>query len=259
LNYTRTNAQFVLGDVPPGVPVTWAVSPNSNLTPSSGTGTIANVSTTGGGGVDATITFYVGCAPAGAFTYGFHYGDYSSSNYSVTGPNNAGCNQTVYYSTSQLPGATSYTWFWPNTWSYDSGQNSIRLALRTGTSGGAVGVRVAACGSQGGTPAMVYTSISGCFARMAMYPNPSSDQVQIEFDRTDVADLLPERLTIFSEKTSKPVKTVSIKDVFDRKAFREGNKLDVDVRDLPRGVYYFHLTSPKQKPGEVDRVRIVLN
>lgn len=193
------------------------------------------------------------------FSLNFHCGDYSSSNYPVSGPSSAGCYQTVYYSTNQLPGATSYTWFWPSGWSYQSGQNTYSLAVQTSNSGGQVGVRVAACGGSGGSPATIYTSVSGCFARIGVFPNPSSDLVQIEFDKTDQADMLPERLVLYNERSTKPIKIINIKDVYDRKAFRDGNKLDMDIRDLPRGTYYIHFTSPKQKAGEVDRVRILLN
>ncbi len=252
-----TTAQFVLSNAPAGAPVTWSVSPSSAVSPSTGSGSTANVTKIGG--ADATITFLVGCNATQGFTYNFHCGDYSSSNYPVSGPSNAGCNQTVYYSTNQLPGATSYTWFWPNGWTNASGQGTRNLSVTTNNASGQVGVRVAACGGQGGSPGTIYTSVSGCFARMAVYPNPSSDVVQIEFDQTDVADLLPERLTLYSERSTKPVKIVNIKEIFDKKAFRDGNKVDVDVHSLPRGVYYIHLTSPKQKAGEVDRIRVILN
>ncbi|MEZ0610098.1 trypsin-like peptidase domain-containing protein [Fibrella sp. WM1] len=252
-----TTGQFVLNNVPAGASVSWSVNPSSAVSPSSGTGSIANLTRVGS--ADATITFQIGCDNGAPFSANFHVGDYSSSNYPVSGPTFAGCNQKVYYSTNQLPGATSYTWSWPSGWTYLSGQNTYSLAVRTSNIGGLVSVRAGACGGQGGSPASVYTSVSGCFARINVFPNPTSEVVQVEFDQVDTASFLPEQLTIYSEKTMRPVRSISIRDAYSRKAFRDGNKIDVNVSDLPRGIYYIHFTNTGNRAGEVERVRLLLN
>ncbi len=261
-NFFCTTAQFVLNDAPPGAPVTWSVSPSTSISPSSGSGTTANITLGPNGniGVDATITFFVGCAPAGPVSYNFHAGDYSVQNYPITGPANAGCNQNVSYSAPSLPGATSYIWNWSNSgWTYQSGLNSPNLTLKTNNSSGTVALRVGACGGQGGGPATLFTSVSGCFARATVYPNPGSQLIQVEFEQTDVAGLLPGEIILYSEGSTKPLRTINMGEVFSRKAFREGNKVDIDVRDLPRGVYYIHLIPLPAQKAEVERIRLLLN
>lgn len=120
-------------------------------------------------------------------------------------------------------------------------------------------MRLGSCGLQGGSPGTIYTNVSGCGARIAVYPNPTSQQVQVEFDRTESVELLPEQLAIYSEHSTHPVKVISVRDIYNHKAFRDGNKVDVDVHNLPRGVYYIHLIGSKQKAGEAERIRIILN
>ena len=36
-------------------------------------------------------------------------------------------------------------------------------------------------------------------------------------------------------------------------------KIEIDVADLPRGVYYLHLRFGSKKENQVDKIRILLN
>jgi|GEM_PF-1737299 hypothetical protein len=69
--------------------------------------------------------------------------------------------------------------------------------------------------------------------------NPSTTNLLVEFDNTDYLEALPEQVDLLSEKSTNPVLSVKIKDIFDRKAFKNGNGLEFDTKNLPRGTYLF--------------------
>lgn len=49
-----------------------------------------------------------------------------------------------------------------------------------------------------------------------------------------------------------------MKDAFERKLFRDGNKLRFDVADLPRGTYYLRVIDSRNKENPEQTVRIIL-
>jgi lysyl endopeptidase len=243
-----TTAQFTFNNAPPGATITWSVSPSSAVSPSSGTGTVANV--TAAGNANATITFRVSCGNGAPFNYNFHVGDYSSSNYPVSGPSNAGCFQTVYYSTNQLPGATSYTWFWPSNWTYISGQGTNQLAVQTGGSGssGTVGVRVGACGGSGGSPATRFTSVN-CSFRLAadVFPNPASEQVEIVGGK-EVPGEGRTRSVLIPDVGNYEALLYNAVGNLVRSGTSTNGKLSFNVQQLPNGVYTLRLDDGSGKP-----------
>lgn len=97
-----------------------------------------------------------------------------------------------------------------------------------------------------------------CFARYAVFPNPAQDYVTIEFDKVDSSDVLPDKIELLSEGSTKPVKMVDVQEVFSRKTFTKGNQIEIDVRELPRGTYYLHILNSRRKDKEVDALRILL-
>ena len=49
-----------------------------------------------------------------------------------------------------------------------------------------------------------------------------------------------------------------MKDLFDKKIFREGNKVDFDISALPRGTYYLRATnSREEKSKQVQTIRLI--
>jgi len=243
-----TTAQFTFNNAPPGAAVTWSVSPSSAVSPSSGTGTVANV--TAAGNADATITFRVSCGNGAPFNYNFHVGDYNSSNYPVSGPTNAGCNQYVYYSTNALPGATSYQWLWPSNWTYVSGQGTNQLTLQTDNNSGTgtVGVRVGACGGSGGSPALFYTSVN-CVGRFAaeVFPNPASGRIDIAGGR-EVPGEGGNRAAVVPETGSYDARLYNATGNLVRSGRSTNGKLSFDVQQLPDGVYTLRLEDGSGKP-----------
>lgn len=85
------------------------------------------------------------------------------------------------------------------------------------------------------------------------YPNPATEDISIEFSRTDKLETLPEKILFFSEKSTIPVKSFNLSEVKKSNGFN-GNKLEISVKELPRGVYYIHAISGEK----TEKRRIVL-
>lgn len=91
-----------------------------------------------------------------------------------------------------------------------------------------------------------------------IYPNPAKEKITLEFANAHLLAAMPSKLELFDEKTMQPVRSVVIKDIFDKKGFREGNKLDLNVSDLPRGTYYLHATRSENSKEVVEKLRLIL-
>jgi PKD-like domain/Secretion system C-terminal sorting domain/Pregnancy-associated plasma protein-A len=180
-----TNATYTQTIAPINSMISWSVTPANLVTPSSGFGSVANLSKLSNG--NAVITFRNGCY---ATSFSFHTGPYSSSDYPISGPTSVQCKSNVYYSVPTLSGTTSINWVWPSGWSYVSGQNSTQLALRTNSSGGAVQVGVNNICGGSGSYTYKYTSVIGscpfssAMNTLSISPNPASNEVTISFEDT---------------------------------------------------------------------------
>lgn len=97
-----------------------------------------------------------------------------------------------------------------------------------------------------------------CFASYTVYPNPAKDQVSIRFEDFTDATALPDEILLLSEHSTKAVRTIAVQEAFERKAMEQGNTLKVDVRDLPRGIYYLHIKNSRRQDEKVDIIRILL-
>lgn len=109
------------------------------------------------------------------------------------------------------------------------------------------------CGSS--TRTITFTTSSG----FRVYPNPASSQFSVEFDHVAMAEALPDQIDLLSEESAKSVRSVNVQDVFRTKAFKEGNKINFDVKELPRGTYYLHIKNSKAEDEERKSIRIILN
>ena len=173
------------------------------------------------------------CGLKQTVTKTFSIGGYSSGDYPVSGPSTACPNQTVYFSTNQLPGATSYTWFWPSNWTYESGQGTSSLTLRTATSSGSVGVRVANACDVGGSPAIQYVQVNNCGMAMKVVPNPSQGNIYLQIEQTQ---------SLKTDVANNKIYKVEIVDGYGRVRknfsypFGETN-LKINLSDLESGTY----------------------
>lgn len=89
-------------------------------------------------------------------------------------------------------------------------------------------------------------------------PNPTKSTLTVEFDYTEMLEALPDQMEIISEKTLKTENSINLKEIFDKKAFREGNKVDFDISALPRGTYYLRATnSREEKSKQAQTTRLI--
>ncbi len=172
---------YTLNNRPAGTTVTWSATPTGIVTIApSPDGSQATVTKTGSGYItlQATITNN-GCGSLIVNSSSIRVGGYSSSDYPITGPSSACKNQTVYFSTNDLPGATNYQWTWSSSWTYVSGQGTRYLTLQTGSTTGSfyVTVRVANACDAGGSPATKIVQVNNCGFSFTTSPNPSTGSI----------------------------------------------------------------------------------
>ncbi len=136
-----------------------------------------------GGNETIRVVITNSCGSTRTVTLNIRMGGFSSSDYPITGTNPACKNQTVYYQTNNLPGATNYQWTFPTNsgWTYIGGQGTRFLTLKTGTAPGVypITVRVANACDAGGSPAQFFITVNNCNSFFIASPNPSNGNVNI--------------------------------------------------------------------------------
>lgn len=120
------------------------------------------------------------------------------------------------------------------------------------------GLDVTATNACGNTQDGVTICVEDCFYFYRVFPNPAKNYFYLEFDQTDNLSSLPERVELLSEKSTNPVRSINIQEVHQRKGFVNGNRLEFDVKDLPRGVYYVHVINSRRKEKEKDSIRLII-
>ncbi|GAA4433745.1 hypothetical protein GCM10023091_07650 [Ravibacter arvi] len=82
-------------------------------------------------------------------------------------------------------------------------------------------------------------------------PNPATDDINLEFSGT------PTSINLFSENSALAAISLDQKQIDRKKAIANGKtKIAIDVRKLPRGIYYLHVES---KSKDTKKMRILLN
>ncbi len=178
------SGSYSVTGLPTGATVSWSASP-SNIVSFSCTNCLQpTISRVANGTVTITATASVtvcGTVFTRQVSKPVNVGGYNSSDYPVSGPSSACSNAEVYFNTNTLPGATDYAWFWPNDWSYVSGNHTPNLTLRTGVYNGLVGVRVANACDAGGSPGVIWVVVNECGGGWGFMvsPNPGKGKVNI--------------------------------------------------------------------------------
>lgn len=231
----ESTATFQAMNLPTGATVTWSTNSSSiSIQPTLGPQTTVARISNGGATLIATINT---CAGTSISTREVRVGGYSSSDYPVTGPYSACTNESVYFNTNPLPGATNYQWFWPGDWTYESGQGTPYLALRTGYSsgGGSVGVRVANQCDAGGSPAYWYVQVNDCGYYYSISPNPATSTVTASSKET----------TTKGERINKTITEVNIYDqqgnLKKHQKFGKVNNATLNIADLRTGIYFIEI------------------
>lgn len=180
----------------------------------------------------------------------------------------------IYYGKPTLSGANQYL-FEPTTnlwhcsvnpqylashnWSVISGDASISptsfAAYVSSVNGGIVAVWLTnACGST----SEQYFTIPAASGMLMAYPNPATRNLTIQFKNTEIQEIFPESLSLIDENSGKVVRSIDTKEIFAKRSFVDGNKLVVDVENLPRGTYFLTATPPKGSKQEKQTVRLKL-
>jgi hypothetical protein len=88
-----------------------------------------------------------------------------------------------------------------------------------------------------------------------VYPNPASNVVSLEFNDSKSADNIPFQINLYSEKSTKAVKSLSFEQARALDSYKLNKKIEMDVSSLPRGTYYI----PDEKSKlSVQKERIIL-
>lgn len=243
-----------------GATYTWSVNTNV-LTIVSGQGTSnlvvqKNGSNHGDGWVEVQIS--TSCS-GGSKTSKREYFDVGTPNVSSISVDASMCNGYGQTVTATILGNPTFS-----QWSVTSGNASNSYLTNYGSGAcyfnsyvnDCYGLQIQltnACGSHlDGTTICV----DNCFARYSIYPNPAKDFISIKFDQYDRVDVMPSQLRLYSEKDQKVVYEIDQSQIFA--ATSSDGLLKVDVKSLPRGTYYIHLTSGKQGDEKVEKTRILL-
>jgi lysyl endopeptidase len=222
---------YTLNNAPVGSTIIWNAVPSgyASLAPH-GTSVDVTMLNTGAVTLTASINF-PNCYPAIKIV---HMGTYGSGDYPVSGPSSTSCNYYVTYTTNQLPGATSYTWFYPSGWTYVDGQGTYMLTLiaKGSTGNYQVGVRVNNTCGTGGSYAIKNTFLSGCTGSFVVSPNPATSSVNVAPATSSTSGH-----TTFTE--------INIYDqvgnVKKHEVFGKTKSANINVSDLVTGIYIIEI------------------
>ncbi|MFN4146649.1 MAG: trypsin-like serine protease [Runella sp.] len=111
------------------------------------------------------------------------------------------------------------------------------------------------CGTNGRS--MIF-QVNSCGFRI--FPNPAQTTLAVEFENPEMIESIPDLIEIQEEKSQKTVKSKDIKVLKDKKKSnsKSYSKIDFDIRDLPRGVYYVQMTYDGTKQKSKESIRVLL-
>lgn len=58
----------------------------------------------------------------------------------------------------------------------------------------------------------------------------------LNFGKLETKKTLPERIDLFEEKSVKKVKSIDVREAFEKKVLKSNGILTINVEDLPRGI-----------------------
>lgn len=120
------------------------------------------------------------------------------------------------------------------------------------TTGGAM-VSITASNTCGTSNTVYYDIPAAEGYRMMAYPNPTKNVLTLELKSEDVSSV-----DIYSQSSAERVKSVSVKDFVKDNASKEGPKVELNVGDLPRGIYYLHINPKVDSKQKVQIVQVRL-
>jgi hypothetical protein len=90
--------------------------------------------------------------------------------------------------------------------------------------------------------------------RYAIAPNPVKDNLALLFEEMIDPKGLPQHIELLHESSTIPVRSLKVSQSDFDKIKSDRNKLSFDVRDLPRVIYYLHVSYGEKKKPQVHRV-----
>ena len=233
-------------NVPAWVPITWTSS-NPSLLHMHPDGAVTKSDNTGQALITATVTV-CGSTPI-IFTKYVMVGPPPAVSMNITGVAPYGAVDVVATNFSNV----TYSWYRDNVFLQNTAGNSGTL------NGGSCGTNhyltvqiTNSCGSSTSSPA--FYSYPCSF--MSVYPNPTNDILTFEFASDVVKESLPQEIKLFNEQ-SICVRSLN-PAIMDKSYFTDGNKLLLNVRDLPKGTYYLHVFPTEQSGKDKEVIRILL-
>lgn len=111
------------------------------------------------------------------------------------------------------------------------------------------------CGT--GTPYCFYIPPASGLLR-TVYPNPVTNLLTLEFNTSKSPYTIPFEVILYSEKSMKAVKHLTQEEVNSLESFKTNHGIEMDVANLPRGVYYLHTIPDKKSKLAIQRTKIIL-
>ncbi len=255
-----TTGTFTLNPTLAGSTIAWASSNTSVLTINATTGLATRVENTVAGNITATVN---GCAVglsksvwAGspnltktingvvAGTTPVAAGNLYNLNATSTSPNT-----TFNYNNYTGTGNMTIDLYSPN-------NPATQMYVYSTSTSGSRKVKVTATNACGTYNEDFVFYLNG--GALMAYPNPTTELLTLEFANPEIEESLPSQINLYSESSIEIVRSVAVTEVYNKKGFTDGNKITIDVRNLPRGIYYLHSIPAKNADMKVEKVRIKL-
>jgi Trypsin/Secretion system C-terminal sorting domain len=104
----------------------------------------------------------------------------------------------------------------------------------------------------------VIFQVNNCGFRV--FPNPAQTTVAVEFEEPDKIESIPDIIDLVEEKSQKKVKSKDVKMIKEKEKnnHKAYGKIEIDVSDLPRGVYYLNMSYENKNGSKVEQARVIL-
>lgn len=106
-----------------------------------------------------------------------------------------------------------------------------------------------------------YNCSGGGVSRISVFPNPASNSINIEFPKGISLQELPESLQLYKEASSKPIKSIYLRNLDITSSSSDYDKVIIDISEIPSGVYFLHLNTSKSEynTNRSEKIRILKN
>lgn len=104
----------------------------------------------------------------------------------------------------------------------------------------------------------ILNSVAVAEIKVSAYPNPAREKLRLEMRSPGEEGLAFARIELYEALSGKMVRSLAIKNALNRQVFTETGTIEVDVRELPRGLYHLQLIPASQQANKSQALRIIL-